>query len=57
MCEVRCEYCSGVIGNDDEFAVLSGSYDDGVDYAKKLSGLNIFLKYSFLIIIIYLKFS
>ena len=34
---LACDYCSGVIGNDDEFAVLSGSYDDGVDYAKKLS--------------------
>ena len=31
------DYCSGVIGNDDEFAVLSGSYDDGLNYAKKQS--------------------
>ena len=29
--------CSGVIGNDDEFAVLSGNYKEGLDYAKKLS--------------------
>ena len=34
---LACDYCSGIIGNDDEFAVLSGSYDDGLDYAKKLS--------------------
>jgi len=32
--------CSGVIGNDDEFAVLSGSYKEGLDYAKKLSSNN-----------------
>ena len=30
-------YCSGIIGNDDEFAVLSGNYNEGLDYAKKLS--------------------
>jgi len=30
-------YCSGIIGNDDEFAVLSGNYKEGLDYAKKLS--------------------
>jgi len=29
--------CSGIIGNDDEFAVLSGNYNEGLDYAKKLS--------------------
>jgi len=29
--------CSGVIGNDDEFAVLSGNYKEGLEYAKKLS--------------------
>ncbi len=29
--------CSGIIGNDEEFAVLSGSYKDGLGYAKKLS--------------------
>ena len=29
--------CSGIIGNDDEFAVLSGNYKEGLDYAKKLS--------------------
>ena len=29
--------CSGSIGNDDEFAVLSGNYLEGLDYAKKLS--------------------
>ena len=34
---LACDYCSGIIGNDDEFAVLSGSYDEGLDYAKKLS--------------------
>ena len=32
--------CSGVIGNDDEFAVLSGNYKAGLDYAKKLSSNN-----------------
>ena len=31
------DYCSGIIGNDDEFAVLSGNYDDGLRYAKKIS--------------------
>ena len=31
------DYCSGIIGNDDEFAVLSGNYDDGLNFAKKLS--------------------
>ena len=30
-------YCSGIIGNDDEFAILSGNYDDGLRYAKKIS--------------------
>ena len=29
--------CSGIIGNDDEFAVLSGDYSTGLEYAKKLS--------------------
>jgi len=29
--------CSGIIGNNDEFAVLSGNYSNGLDYAKKLS--------------------
>ena len=29
--------CSAVIGNDDEFAVLSGNYSKGLEYAKKLS--------------------
>ena len=29
------DYCSGIIGNDDEFAVLSGSYEEGFNYAKK----------------------
>ena len=32
--------CSGVIGNDDEFAILSGNYKEGLDYAKKLSSNN-----------------
>ena len=32
-----CDFCSGIIGNDDEFAILSGSYDDGLSYAKKIS--------------------
>ena len=32
--------CSAVIGNDDEFAVLSGKYEEGLDYAKKLSSNN-----------------
>ena len=34
---LACDYCSGVIGNDDEFAILSGNYDEGLNYAKKLS--------------------
>jgi len=34
---LAAENCCGIIGNDDEFAVLSGSYEDGLDYAKKLS--------------------
>ena len=29
--------CSGIIGNDDEFAVLSGNYEESLDYAKKLA--------------------
>ena len=29
--------CSGIIGNDDEFAILSGSYSKGLEYAKKIS--------------------
>ena len=31
------DYCSGIIGNDDEFAILSGNYDDGLSYAKTIS--------------------
>ena len=31
------DYCSGIIGNDDEFAILSGNYHDGLSYAKKIS--------------------
>ena len=31
------DYCSGIIGNDDEFAILSGNYDYGLSYAKKIS--------------------
>jgi len=31
------DFCSGIIGNDDEFAVLSGNYDDGLSFAKNLS--------------------
>ena len=34
---LACDYCSGIIGNDDEFAILSGSYDDGLRYAKIIS--------------------
>ena len=34
---LACKYCSGIIGNDDEFAVLAGNYDEGLNYAKKLS--------------------
>ena len=34
---LACDYCSGIIGNDDEFAILSGNYDDGLRYAKKIS--------------------
>ena len=29
--------CSGIIGNDEEFGILSGSYSSGLNYAKKLS--------------------
>ena len=29
--------CAGIIGNDDEFAILSGNYKEGLNYAKKLS--------------------
>ena len=29
--------CSGIIGNDDEFGILAGSYNKGLDYAKKIS--------------------
>ena len=29
--------CSGIIGNDDEFAILSGNYSEGLNFAKKLS--------------------
>ena len=29
--------CSGIIGNDEEFGILSGSYSLGLNYAKKLS--------------------
>ncbi len=31
------EKCSGIIGNDDEFAVLAGNYSDGLNFAKRLS--------------------
>ena len=34
---LACDYCSGIIGNDDEFAILSGSYNEGLNYAKKIS--------------------
>ena len=34
---IASDYCSGIIGNDDEFAVLSGSYKEGFNYAKKKS--------------------
>ena len=37
MYNLASDYCSGVIGNDDEFAVLSGSYEGGLNYAKKKS--------------------
>ena len=29
--------CSGVIGNDDEFSILAGDYNEGLSYAKKLA--------------------
>ena len=29
--------CSGIIGNDDEFGVLSGNYDEGFNFARNLS--------------------
>ena len=29
--------CTGVIGNDDEFSILAGSYNDGLSYAKELA--------------------
>jgi len=31
------EKCSGIIGNDEEFGVLSGNYLEGLNYAKNLS--------------------
>ena len=31
------EKCSGIIGNDEEFGVLSGNYSEGLNYAKNLS--------------------
>ena len=31
------EKCSSIIGNDDEFAVLAGSYSTGLNFAKNLS--------------------
>ncbi|MBD1147787.1 5-dehydro-2-deoxygluconokinase [Pelagibacterales bacterium SAG-MED31] len=31
------EKCSGIIGNDDEFAVISGNYSEGLNFAKNLS--------------------
>ena len=34
---LACDYCSGIIGNDDEFAILSGSYESGFNHAKKKS--------------------
>ena len=34
---IASDYCSGIIGNDDEFAILSGSYEEGFNYAKKKS--------------------
>ena len=34
---LAAEKCSGIIGNDDEFAVLVGNYNRGLDYAKKIS--------------------
>ena len=40
---LACDYCSGIIGNDDEFAILSGSYDDGLNYAKNTKFLSALL--------------
>ena len=34
---LAAENCSGIIGNDNEFAVLSGNYEEGLDYSKKLA--------------------
>ena len=34
---LAAEKCSGIIGNDDEFAVLSGNYKNALKYAEKLS--------------------
>ena len=31
------EKCSAIVGNDDEFGVLSGEYAEGLNYAKNLS--------------------
>ena len=31
------EKCSGIIGNDDEFAVIAGNYSEGLNFAKNLS--------------------
>ena len=34
---LAAEKCTGIIGNDDEFGVLAGNYNKGLDYAKKIS--------------------
>ena len=34
---LAADKCSGLIGNDDEFAVLAGNYSEGLNFAKSLS--------------------
>ena len=34
---LAAEKCTGIIGNDNEFGVLAGNYNKGLNYAKKIS--------------------
>ena len=36
---IAIKNCSGVIGNDEEFGVLAGKYEEGLNFAKKLSSI------------------
>ena len=36
---IAVDRCSGIIGNDEEFAVLAGDYAKGINYAKNLSSI------------------